>query len=139
MSGQVIGGVRTILRSEGLCLLIIACIAYHKLGFAWGTFAIFFLVPDLSFLGYLFGPKVGAFSYNSAHSLIGALLILGFGFYKSEGLFETIGLIWFAHIGFDRALGYGLKYAEGFGFSHLGLIGKALRIKPQDGTKNEPK
>jgi hypothetical protein len=24
-------------------------------------------------------------------------------------------MIWLAHIGFDRALGYGLKYSSGFG------------------------
>jgi hypothetical protein len=35
-----------------------------------------------------------------------------------------IAMIWLAHIGFDRALGYGLKYASGFGFTHLGRIGK---------------
>jgi hypothetical protein len=29
-----------------------------------------------------------------------------------------------AHIGIDRALGYGLKYSAGFGFTHLGRIGK---------------
>jgi hypothetical protein len=29
-----------------------------------------------------------------------------------------------AHIGIDRALGYGLKYSTGFGFTHLGRIGK---------------
>ena len=33
-------------------------------------------------------------------------------------------LIWIAHIGFDRALGYGLKYATGFRDTHLGRIGR---------------
>ncbi|MDU3890869.1 MAG: DUF4260 family protein [Serratia liquefaciens] len=36
-------------------------------------------------------------------------------------------LIWGAHIGFDRALGYGLKYASGFADTHLGGLGR----KPQ--------
>ncbi|KAF0117790.1 MAG: hypothetical protein FD163_1592 [Hyphomonadaceae bacterium] len=124
MSGQVKGGVRAILRIEGLCLLIVAGIAYHKLGFSWASFAIFFLTPDLSFFGYLLGPRIGAFAYNCAHSLIGALLVLGIGFWLSTSLLQTIGLIWLARIGFDRALGYGLKYSAGFGFTHLGLVGK---------------
>jgi hypothetical protein len=38
-----------------------------------------------------------------------------------------LALIWLAHIGIDRALGYGLKYASGFGFTHLGRIGPAAR------------
>ncbi len=39
----------------------------------------------------------------------------------------AVALVWLAHIGFDRALGYGLKYAEGFGFTHLGRLGNAQR------------
>ena len=31
----------------------------------------------------------------------------------------AIGLVWLAHIGFDRVLGYGLKYPEGFKETHL--------------------
>ena len=55
MSGSTIGGVRLVLRLEGLCVLIAASIAYSKFGFGWSTFALFFLVPDISFLGYLVG------------------------------------------------------------------------------------
>jgi hypothetical protein len=39
----------------------------------------------------------------------------------------SVALIWLAHIGFDRALGYGLKYKAGFGFTHLGRIGPAAK------------
>jgi hypothetical protein len=51
-----------------------------------------------------------------------ALLTLGFGF--ASPLTLSIALIWLAHIGIDRALGYGLKYSAGFGFTHLGRIGR---------------
>ncbi len=47
------------------------------------------------------------------------------GIVLAEPLAGSISLIWLAHIGIDRALGYGLKYADGFGFTHLGRIGKA--------------
>lgn len=76
MSGATTGGVRLVLRLEGLCVLIAASLAYSKLGFGWGTFALFFFAPDLSFLGYLVNRKIGAFSYNSAHSYVGACRVL---------------------------------------------------------------
>lgn len=125
MTGAVSGGVRVLLRIEGLCVLAISLLAYAKFGGGWGTFALFFLAPDLSFLGYLAGSKVGAVSYNLAHSLIGALAILAVGVLLSVPVAVTAGIIWVAHIGFDRALGYGLKYSAGFGYTHLGLIGRA--------------
>ena len=125
MAGSVTGNVRLLLRLEGLCLLAVSLFAYAKFGDSWGVFALFFLAPDLSFLGYLAGPRAGAASYNIAHSLIGALLTLAAGVLLSAPLAVTVGLIWLAHIGFDRALGYGLKYSSGFGFTHLGLIGRA--------------
>lgn len=124
MSSATIGAVRIVLRLEGLCVLIAASVAYSKFGLGWGIFALFFLTPDLSFLGYLAGPKVGAITYNSAHSYVGAIACLVAGFLLSKPAILCIGIIWCAHIGFDRALGYGLKYSTGFSFTHLGRIGR---------------
>jgi hypothetical protein len=42
----------------------------------------------------------------------------------AQPLAVAIALIWLAHVGFDRALGYGLKYATGFADTHLGRIGR---------------
>ncbi|MES1999259.1 MAG: DUF4260 domain-containing protein [Pseudomonadota bacterium] len=130
MSGATIGGVRLVLRLEGLCVLIAASVTYSKFGLGWGTFALFFLTPDVSFLGYLAGPKVGAVSYNMAHSYIGAVACLVAGFALPAPTLLCTGIIWCAHIGFDRALGYGLKYSEGFGFTHLGRIGRFSVVTP---------
>jgi hypothetical protein len=124
MTGATKGGVRLLLRLEGFCVLIAASLAYSRCGFGWGTFAIFFLVPDISFLGYLAGPKIGAISYNTAHSYIGAIACGVASLAFSIPLLLCAGIIWCAHIGFDRAVGYGLKYSEGFGFTHLGRIGR---------------
>jgi len=124
MSGETTGAVRVVLRLEGLCVLIAASVAYSKFGFGWGMFALFFLTPDISFFGYLAGSKVGAVSYNLAHSYIGAVTCLAAGVVVPAPTILCIGLIWSAHIGFDRALGYGLKYPDGFGFTHLGRIGR---------------
>lgn len=128
MSGATTGGVKAILRLEGLCVLLGALFAYSKYGMGWSTFAIFFLAPDLSFLGYLAGARVGAMSYNLAHSYIGAIACLAIGIFVAAPTLLTAGTIWCAHIGFDRALGYGLKYSTGFGFTHLGKIGRFARI-----------
>lgn len=124
------GGVRLVLRAEGACVLLAAVLAYAEHGSGWGYFALLFLAPDLSFFGYLFGSRVGALFYNAAHSLVGALLVLVFGAMTGSTLALSVALIWSAHIGFDRLLGYGLKYSTGFGFTHLGLIGRT-RLAPE--------
>jgi hypothetical protein len=87
-------------------------------------FALLFLAPDLSFAGYLFGPRIGAAAYNAAHSTNGAVGLGVAALALNQHLMVAIALIWLAHIGFDRALGYGLKYGAGFGFTHLGRIGR---------------
>ena len=124
-NGQTTGGVRTTLRIEGALALLSCVVAYAHFGASWGTFALFFLAPDLSFFGYLAGPKIGAIAYNSAHSYIGALSAFLIGLMADWHIAIVVSLIWGAHIGFDRMLGYGLKYSSGFGFTHLGIIGKS--------------
>jgi hypothetical protein len=123
-SGAVTGGVKTVLRLEGLTLFVGMVMLYAAWDGSWWVFALLFLAPDLSFLAYLSGPKAGALVYNAAHSYMApmALMTLGFGF--AAPLTLSVAMIWLAHIGFDRALGYGLKYAAGFGFTHLGRIGR---------------
>ncbi|WP_165906492.1 MULTISPECIES: DUF4260 domain-containing protein [Brevundimonas] len=114
-------------RLEGLALLVLAALAYGRFGQGWALFAVLFLAPDLSFAGYLAGPRVGAWAYNLAHSLIGPLLLAGAGLLTAAPLATALSLIWLAHVGFDRALGYGLKSPEAFGLTHLGLVGPAKR------------
>jgi len=117
---------------------LVACVlAYAKLGYGWGSFALFFLAPDISLLAYMAGPRTGAAFYNATHSLIGAAAVLAFGCLFGSDLAISAGLIWCAHIGFDRMLGYGLKYASGFGVTHLGLIGRA-RLAPNNSSKPKP-
>lgn len=96
---------------------------YAHTGSGWVLFAPLFLLPDLSLLAYLGGPKVGAVGYNVAHSYV---LPIALGLASSLSGNPTlllIALIWVSHIGFDRALGYGSKYPTGFGDTHLGPIG----------------
>ena len=122
-TGIVTGGVRMLLRLEGLMLLAGMTLLYALSGGSWWLFAILFLAPDLSFAGYLAGPRIGAIVYNAAHSYLAPTALMMAGFALAFPLALAVGTIWLAHIGFDRALGYGLKYPAGFGFTHLGRIG----------------
>ncbi len=128
MNGAVSGRVRVLLRLEGAMLAAAALVLYGRLDAGWGLFAALILVPDIAFLGYLAGPRVGALAYNTTHSLIGplGLALAALGLPAVAGALP-VALIWIAHIGIDRALGYGLKYGAGFGVTHLGRIGKAAR------------
>jgi len=123
VTGGVTGGIKGLLRLEGLVVLAVASLAYGTMGGSWWIFAVLFLVPDLSMLGYLRGPKLGAALYNLGHSYI-TPLAFGAVAMSQAPEYQIYALIWIAHIGFDRALGYGLKYSSSFGATHLGVIGK---------------
>lgn len=138
MNGYVTGGPKILLRFEGLAVLATSVFAYSHFAMdglgGWGGFALLFLAPDLSMLGYLGGRKIGAAAYNAGHSYVLPLGLLVFGLATATPAAVSPALIWTAHIGFDRLLGYGLKYGEGFGFTHLGRIGKAKKSKIQEIT-----
>jgi uncharacterized membrane protein len=123
--GAVTGGVRTLLRLEGLALFAVMVALYVLWGGKWWVFAVLFLGPDLSFAAYLAGGRIGAPVYNAAHSTLAPVALMTFGFLFGDPRTPLIAMIWLAHIGFDRALGYGLKYRSGFAFTHLGRIGRA--------------
>jgi hypothetical protein len=110
---------------EGGVVLAAAVAAYADWGAGWGLFALMFLVPDVSMLGYLRGPRVGAACYNAGHSYLGPAALGAVGVLAAQPVATALALIWVAHIGFDRMLGYGLKHAAGFGFTHLGAVGSA--------------
>ena len=124
-AGAVTGGVNILLRLEGLTLFAGMVLLYWIWGGSWWVFVILFLAPDLSFIAYLSDPRTGAIIYNAAHSYMAPVALLTTGFALGEPLVLSIAMIWLAHIGIDRALGYGLKYQAGFGFTHLGRIGKS--------------
>jgi len=118
--GYVTGIPFLLLRFEGLAAFATAVALYAYGGFYWPAFAILFLSPDLVMLAYLAGPRIGAAGYNLVHTYVLALALTLAGFFGDFPLATAAGLIWIAHIGFDRALGFGLKYPTGFGDTHLG-------------------
>jgi hypothetical protein len=123
-TGTVTGGLRTLLRLEGLALFIGMTLLYAVWEGSWWVYAILLVAPDISFAGYLAGPRPGAIIYNAAHSYMAPMALMTTGFAASSPLVLSIAMIWLAHIGIDRALGYGLKYSAGFSFTNLGRIGK---------------
>jgi len=114
-----------LLRLEGLAVAAVSALLYARTGAHWWLFAALWLLPDLSMLGYLLSPCIGARIYNAYHNYVpAAVLALCALVLRTHGLLLQIALIWANHIGVDRMLGYGLKYAEGFGWTHLGRLGK---------------
>ena len=122
--GLASGSVRALLRLEGFAAFAGSLTFYAHAGFSWPAFALLFLTPDLSMLAYLAGPRVGAIIYNVAHTYATAVTLTLVGFVGGVPAAMAGGLIWIAHIGIDRALGYGLKYPTAFSDTHLGRIGR---------------
>src|SRR4051812_49551341 len=124
MAGAVTGSVSTLLRLEGLVAAVASAALYAHTGASWWLFAALWLTPDLSMLAYLKRPCLGARYYNAAHTyfLPGVLGLSGLLLHADALL--PFALIWVNHIGVDRLLGYGLKYSDGFGFTHLGRLGR---------------
>lgn len=116
--------MKLLLRLEEAAMLLFSVFLFSRLHFAWWWYIVLFLSPDLSMLGYLFGNKAGAIVYNLFHHKAIALAVYVSGFYIHNEIIMLIGIILFGHASFDRILGYGLKYFQGFNYTSIGVIGK---------------
>lgn len=122
--GAVTGLPNLILRAEGLAVLIAVAWAYSLTDAGWTLVAVLILAPDLTALGYLAGPRIGAAAYNLGHSYLGPMALLALGYSGAMPMLTAMGLIWAAHIGADRLMGYGLKYSGDFRATHLSAPSK---------------
>ena len=61
-------------------------------------------------------------SYNLVHAYLLPAALLAYGFFAAAPPALLVSLVWFAHIGLDRTLGYGLKFPTGFKETHLGRL-----------------
>jgi Domain of unknown function (DUF4260) len=122
--GFVNGAPRVLLQMEGCAVALASIVAFSWSGASWWLFAAFILAPDLSILCYLAGPRTGAIAYNIVHVYLGPVSLFGVAAALASPTGIALALIWSAHIGIDRMLGYGLKYGDGFTFTHLGRIGR---------------
>ena len=110
---------RPLLHLESAAVLIATLAAYRWSHASWLRFALFFLVPDLSMLGYAANARVGAIIYNAVHTYLGPLALAAYAFASGSIAIFSLSLIWIAHIALDRMLGFGLKYPTHFKDTHL--------------------
>jgi hypothetical protein len=127
-SATVRGSVLTLLRLEGLAVAGVTAVLYARTGASWWLFAALWLTPDLSMLGYFVSSCWGARCYNTAHTYVVPGTLAACALLLNAPALLPFALIWANHIGVDRLMGYGLKYSEGFGWTHLGRLGKRSTI-----------
>lgn len=111
--------VRILLRLEGLAILIASVYLYSLTEASWLLFALLLFTPDLSMIGYLKDKKIGATIYNLVHNVALGVLVIFLGVLMNIPVLIPIGLILAAHVGMDRAMGYGLKYPTSFKDTHM--------------------
>ena len=119
--------MKYLLKLEELGFLLLFIFVYFYLyPDSWGLYLGLFFAPDLAFIFYLISAKAGAMAYNITHhkGLMAVLFLIGY-FLQNDLLIE-VALIFLAHSSFDRMFGYGLKYLDNFGHTHLGWIGKSV-------------
>ena len=112
------------LRLEGLAGLVAGVVLFGQLGGAWLILVPAVLLVDVSMVGYLRGPRLGALTYNLAHQWATGLAVLGCGLASGVSLLALAGAVLIAHVGMDRVAGYGLKFPTSFQDTHLGRIGR---------------
>jgi hypothetical protein len=110
---------KQLLHLEGAVIFVASLYAYQWNHGSWLLFALLFLVPDLSMIGYAINARVGAITYNAIHTYIGPLVLGAYALFIGKHLLLLLALIWIAHIAFDRMLGFGLKYTTRFKDTHL--------------------
>lgn len=116
--------MNTLLKSEEGAIFLFCIFLFTKLSVAWWWFPALLLVSDISMIGYVVNPKVGAFTYNLVHHRLVALVIAVYALTSGNEYWQLAAIILVAHISMDRMLGYGLKYYDAFTNTHLGVIGK---------------
>ena len=116
--------VRGWLRTEALAAFVAGLALYGRLGGSWLAVVPLLLLPDISAVGYLGSPRLGAMTYNVVHNWVLGLGLAGLGLVTDALPVAIIGSVLIAHVGMDRALGYGLKLPSSFQDTHLGRIGQ---------------
>jgi hypothetical protein len=111
--------VATVLRLEGAAVAAAAVALYADQGFSWLALVVLWLAPDLGAIGYVGGNRLGAITYDLTHFEGWPILLGTAGVLAGSELAVQLALVWFSHIGIDRAIGYGLKYPSAFRDTHL--------------------
>ncbi|WP_181347992.1 DUF4260 domain-containing protein [Thalassobacillus sp. CUG 92003] len=110
---------KVFLHLEGLTVFLGTLYFYSQFGSSWWLFLAFLLVPDLSMVGYAINKKMGGIIYNAGHTYVFPLVLIISSVLSNQAFLLSLSLIWLAHIGMDRTIGYGLKYPSDFKETHL--------------------
>ena len=117
--------MKILLKLEELFLFGLALFHFAQLDYGWGLYALFFLAPDLSMIGYLANPRLGALTYNLIHHKGLAVALYIVGYVLSTPWLMFAGVVLLGHSSLDRVFGYGLKNEDAFQNTHLGIIGRS--------------
>ncbi len=111
--------VKPLIQFEYAFAFLLTLVLYWSSDFSLLLFFVLLFVPDFSMLGYVINNRIGAIVYNVGHSFLLPLVLLCISIYLQNALLVSISFIWLAHIFMDRALGFGLKYADSFKHTHI--------------------
>jgi len=117
--GNAMSTPKLLLHIEGALVLLATILFYRHLRASWLVFALLFLAPDLFMLGYLAGARIGAVCYNVVHTYLTPAALLAISLLEAKPVLLPLAIIWICHIGFDRMLGFGLKYPTRFNDTHI--------------------
>lgn len=111
-----------LLRGENLFLFIFSIFLFSQTEYVWWVYLALFLLPDIGMIGYVFGSRVGAVTYNFTHFIGVAVTLMIVGTFYNLEMVYLAGIIILGHAAFDRIVGYGLKYPDSFKHTHLGWL-----------------
>lgn len=120
----VVGRPKLFLQLEGGVLFGASLFLFNSTHQHWWLVPALLFLPDIFMLGYARSTKVGALFYNMGHTYLLPACLTLFGLQGHRPFLLASGLIWLAHIGMDRVLGYGLKYDDDFKHTHLGNLSR---------------
>ena len=120
--------MNVILKIEEAAIFLFCLFLFSQLDFAWWWFPALLLLPDVSMIGYLINTKIGAYTYNFLHHRFTAAVVAYYALSYGDANWKLAAIILFAHISFDRVMGYGLKYTDSFAHTHLGVVGKDKNV-----------
>lgn len=116
--------MKALLKLEEVAIFLFCIFLFSNLNFAWWWFPVLLFLPDIGMIGYVVNHKIGALTYNFTHHRLIATIAAIYAITYGDDYWKLFAIILFAHISFDRTLGYGLKYNTNFQHTHLGTIGK---------------
>jgi hypothetical protein len=114
--------MKIILTLEYIAGLLFSLFLFSHLSYAWWVYPALFFSPDIGIAGYIINTKIGAFTYNLTHHLGVAFVLYMAGYFLNLPILQLFGAVWLGHLFFDRIIGYGLKYSDGFKHTHLGQM-----------------